>query len=106
MEKWAPAVIDSFRAVADVQTPTTLLDLLAQISRGTAFIGNDSGPGHLAGIVGLPTLSLLGEASKVERWRPLGPRVTTLKEPLETMTVDSVFQRIGESLKLSTAHRG
>jgi heptosyltransferase-3 len=101
LEKWEPGVIEAFRTAADAETPKTLLDLLAQITRGSAFIGNDSGPGHLAGIVGLPTLSLMGEASKVERWRPLGPRVTTLSEPLDTMTVDAVFKRVGEMLGAS-----
>ena len=37
------------------------------------FIGNDSGPGHLAAITGIPTLALFGPTDPA-RWRPLGPQ--------------------------------
>ena len=55
------------------------------------FVGNDSGPGHLAGILGLPTVSLFGPTAP-SRWKPLGPRVTVIrKQPLEALGVDDVF---------------
>ena len=50
LERWPAAIIEQFRATADVQTPGNLLDLLAEITSAAAFVGNDSGPGHLAGI--------------------------------------------------------
>lgn len=91
LERWPAEVIARFRAAADVQTPADLVDLSNHISSASAFIGNDSGPGHLAGILGVPTLSLFGEASKVERWKPLGPKVRVLCKPLETLTVEEAL---------------
>jgi heptosyltransferase-2 len=39
---------------------TTVGELLAELERATAFIGNDSGPGHVAALLGLPTFTLFG----------------------------------------------
>ena len=47
-----------------------------------AFLGNDSGLAHLAGLLGVPTLALFGPTDPVH-WSPLGPTVRTLRsEPL------------------------
>ena len=54
LERWPADVIARFRAAAAVHAPTTLLDLHKEISTASAFIGNDSGPGHLAGILESP----------------------------------------------------
>lgn len=91
-ERWPADLIARFQAVADVQTPGDLLDLLQQITPAAAFIGNDSGPGHLAGILGVPTLSLFGQESKVQRWKPLGPHVRVLHRPLEELGVGEVME--------------
>ena len=94
LARWPVELIHRFRAAAEVQTPERLVDLVTQISPASTFIGNDSGPGHLAGILGVPTLSLFGEASKVERWKPLGPRVTVLHQPLESLEVQTVIDML------------
>jgi ADP-heptose:LPS heptosyltransferase len=43
-----------------VETPPTVTALMDSLARGRVFVGNDSGPGHLAAILGLPTLTLFG----------------------------------------------
>ena len=43
-----------------VATPHTVSELLGLIDRAGVFIGNDSGPGHLAAFCGVPTFSLFG----------------------------------------------
>lgn len=49
------------------------LDLLAAVmSRATLWIGNDSGPMHLAAAAGCPTLSLWGPTEPA-KWAPSGP---------------------------------
>ncbi|HEX4124552.1 MAG TPA: glycosyltransferase family 9 protein, partial [Tepidisphaeraceae bacterium] len=53
------------------------------------FIGNDSGPGHVAGILGVPTVSIFGPGNTTG-WRPLGPRVTVVSGELETLQVERV----------------
>lgn len=40
--------------------PPDLRALVGLLSRATLFIGNDSGPGHIAAALGTPTLSLFG----------------------------------------------
>lgn len=44
----------------NVVVPQTITELLAAIDRAGVFIGNDSGPGHLAALAGVPTFTLFG----------------------------------------------
>jgi heptosyltransferase-2 len=41
-------------------TPRTVSELLAVVDRAGAFIGNDSGPGHVAAFCGVPSFILFG----------------------------------------------
>ena len=52
--------------------PRTVPDLLAHVDRAGIFIGNCSGPGHLAAICGVPTFTLYGP-SMPEWFVPLHP---------------------------------
>jgi heptosyltransferase-3 len=90
LERWPAEQIAQFREAADVRTPASLLDLLGELTSAAAFVGNDSGPGHLAGILGLPTLSLFGSTSNPVRWKPMGPRVRVLGAPLESLEREAV----------------
>jgi heptosyltransferase-2 len=56
----------------DVATPRTVTELLALADRAGAFFGNDSGPGHLAALCGVPTFTLFGPAMP-EWFAPLHP---------------------------------
>jgi len=58
--------------------------LLAGLSRCAVFIGNDSGPAHLAAAVGAPVTVLFGPTDASE-WAPRGPSVHVLRGrlPLE-----------------------
>jgi ADP-heptose:LPS heptosyltransferase len=42
------------------------------ISRASAFLGTDSGPAHLAGMLGVPTVNLRGGQAGSTEWAPLG----------------------------------
>src|ERR1019366_7828204 len=44
----------------DVDAPRSVTELFAVLDRAGAFIGNDSGPGHLAAFCGVPTFTLFG----------------------------------------------
>jgi len=58
---------------ADVRVPTNLRELLALVDRAGVFIGNDSGPGHVAGYMGVPTFTFFGP--QVPEWFvPLHPQ--------------------------------
>src|SRR6185312_12288248 len=55
-----------------VLTPHTVTELLALVNQSSAFIGNDSGPGHLAACAGVPTFTIFGP--QVPEWfAPLHP---------------------------------
>ena len=55
-----------------VASPHTVTELLNIIDRAAVFIGNDSGPGHLAAFCGCPTFTLFGP--QLPEWfAPLHP---------------------------------
>jgi heptosyltransferase-2 len=57
----------------DVVCPNSVNELLAVLEQSAVFLGNDSGPGHLAAIVGLPTFTLFGP--QLPEWfAPLHPQ--------------------------------
>ena len=58
-----------------------LVVVAAILRRSRAFLGNDSGLSHLAGLLGVPTLALFGPTEPAH-WSPLGPRVRTIKSDL------------------------
>jgi ADP-heptose:LPS heptosyltransferase/glycosyltransferase involved in cell wall biosynthesis len=55
-----------------VAAPKTITELMALTDRAGLFIGNDSGPGHLAAFAGTPTFSIFGPQLP-ERFSPLHP---------------------------------
>ena len=62
----------------EVSTPHSVGELLALLDRASVFIGNDSGPGHLAAFCGVPTLSLFGP--QLPEWfAPLHPETVCLE---------------------------
>lgn len=74
-------------ALADVALPRldltgrTALPLAAAVlARAAAFVGNDSGLGHLAAALGVPTLTVFGPGRPV-RYRPWGPRARIVLAP-------------------------
>ncbi len=57
---------------AGVATPATVTELIALMDGAGAFVGNDSGPGHLAAFCGVPTFTLFGP--QLPEWfAPLHP---------------------------------
>jgi heptosyltransferase-2 len=55
-----------------VAMPGTVAELIALTDRAGAFIGNDSGPGHLAAFCGVPTFTIFGP--QLPEWfAPLHP---------------------------------
>jgi ADP-heptose:LPS heptosyltransferase len=56
----------------------SLGELVALFERSSLFIGNDSGPMHLAASAGIPVVALFGSARE-NRWRPLSERAIVLR---------------------------
>jgi ADP-heptose:LPS heptosyltransferase len=94
IERWPEGNFKRLESVAPVVMPGTYLELLDLIAGAEVFVGNDSGPGHLAGIVGVRSVILFGP-SDPGVWKPLGPRVTALRrQPLADLSVDEVESAI------------
>jgi ADP-heptose:LPS heptosyltransferase len=53
--------------------PSTVSELIQRLSEGEAFIGNDSGPGHLAAALKKPTFTIFGP-QRTEWFRPAHPQ--------------------------------
>jgi ADP-heptose:LPS heptosyltransferase len=61
----------------DVAAPENLVALAKRLEGAAGLIGNDSGVGHLAAFLGVPTVAIFGPSDPV-RWRPLGSRVAVV----------------------------
>jgi ADP-heptose:LPS heptosyltransferase len=89
IEKWPADAIEHIAQAAEVHRPATPIDLLNQITSASAFVGNDSGPAHLAGIIGVPTIALFGTSP--DRWKPIGPKVTVIhRETIDAIPLDEI----------------
>lgn len=84
-----------------VDQPEDPLALARLLGTDDLFVGNDSGPGHLAALMGLRALAIFGP-TEPELWAPWGPRARFLA-PREGETWPSVERAIEEAaLLLST----
>jgi ADP-heptose:LPS heptosyltransferase len=60
------------RGLLQTQGRLTLMQTAFLISTASAFVGNLSGPAHLSGALGCPTVTLMGGNSLPVEWAPLG----------------------------------
>jgi ADP-heptose:LPS heptosyltransferase len=78
----------------------TSLGQLASLARRAALaIGNDTGPMHLAAIVGAPSLTLFSQASDPTRMAPRGQLASWIRQDqLQDLSVQRVLDAVGELL--------
>ena len=84
-----------------LQPSPELAELSALLERADLFIGNDSGPGHIAAAVGTPTLSLFGPTDP-RVWAPRGSKATWLQAPngdLAKLSAEVVIRAAFEKLQ-------
>jgi heptosyltransferase III len=93
--------------MATLQTAgeTTLAVAAALISRAEVFIGNDSGLGHMAAAVSVPSLTLFGpgQPARYRPWGPLAHVVLAPEQDLARLTPAMVFSEV---LRISTERAG
>jgi ADP-heptose:LPS heptosyltransferase len=78
---------------------TSLFDLASLGRAATVAIGNDTGPMHLIGAAGAPSVVLFSGASSPHLSAPIGPSVRTLQEAsLDRLPVEKVWGVICEML--------
>lgn len=93
-ERWPEQRIRSFERCAELCAPGTLVELWACLLAAGRYVGNDSGPSHLAGMMGLDTVCLFGPSDPAV-WRPLGPRVRVIRSRvLDELAVEEVWRQL------------
>jgi ADP-heptose:LPS heptosyltransferase len=97
IERLEAAAVRPLRLLLD----RPLVVVAAILRRARAFLGNDSGISHLAGMLGLPTLALFGPTDPA-LWAPLGPRVRVLRsESLTDLGVNRVAGELERILSMT-----
>jgi len=66
-------------AVASMAGKTALADLPRLLATCALYVGNDSGPKHIAAAVGVPTLGVHSGVVDPVEWGPMGPRAVALR---------------------------
>ncbi len=93
-ERWPDDIIERWQQKHGAEVFGSIDQLHAALTAASAYVGNDSGPTHLAAQMGLPTVALFGPTHPA-MWAPLGPSVTVLASPTPTamdwLTVDAVL---------------
>lgn len=95
------AVKDAFPPGAVVFDDLSLLEFAEACSRTAAFVTNDSGPAHIAGLAGVPVVIVMDERAPLT-YLPLGRRVAYVNNStLDRIDVASVTAAV-ESALVST----
>lgn len=82
----------------DLTGRTSLFEIAGLARRAVLVVGNDTGPMHIAAMVGCRCVSLFSAESNPARSAPRGPHVTVLHRPdLSALTVDEVAGAAGIS---------
>jgi len=101
LETWVDDDVRLIRSLAEIATPGSYVDLARTIAGASVYLGNDSGPTHLSGQLGVPTIALFGPTDP-RLWSPVGPLVRVIAPPepmpmswLEPMPVIEALARFG-----------
>jgi hypothetical protein len=71
--------------------------LARRIESGSVFVGNDSGPTHLAAMLGVPTVAVF-VATDPAIWAPVGAHVHVIGAAAELPSIDDVDGLLDEAL--------
>lgn len=96
-ERWPGERLEHWAERFDLHWPGDLVGLSERIARAAAFVGNDSGPTHLAAQLGVPTIALFGPTD-VRRWAPRGPVVRIFAPPQPTTMDWLAVESVAEAL--------
>jgi ADP-heptose:LPS heptosyltransferase/GT2 family glycosyltransferase len=66
-------------AIASMAGKTSLVDLPRLLKNCVLYIGNDSGPKHIAAAVGIPTVGIHSGVVDPVEWGPIGPNAVALR---------------------------
>lgn len=78
LERWDATIVNALRRDFGCIPLTDARDLPRILAAAAVFIGNDSGPAHLAALLGTPTVTLFGPTDPAV-WAPLGRRCAVVR---------------------------
>lgn len=73
---------------------TSLRELCLLIKKSKFFIGPESGPTHVASVLGVPTLFLYSGTNQYERWKPLQEAAMVLRHRVPCSPCESEFCQV------------
>ncbi len=86
-----------WRNTFELIEPEDVIALSEVLVRASVFVGNDSGPAHLAAQLGIPTVAMFGPTDPAV-WQPQGPRVIALwpgtSGPVNRIPLEAVIQAV------------
>jgi hypothetical protein len=77
-ERWTTDEFDAIRREFPLIQAPPPDQLVALLAAANVLISNDSGPAHLAALLGTPTVTIFGP-TRAAVWRPLGARTTAIQ---------------------------
>lgn len=87
-------------AALDLTGKTDLRGLVDVLRRCAGAVGNDTGPMHVAAVLGKPALVLFGPASDPALCAPRGDRVTVMRaDALDSLAPEDVGHKFAEMLR-------
>jgi hypothetical protein len=99
LDRWPDERIRAWGRRFAVRTPGRLADLAEHLAGASVFVGNDSGPTHLAAQLATPTVALFGPTDP-RVWAPLGPAVRVLAPPhpqsMDWLEIDAAIDAVGD----------
>jgi heptosyltransferase-1 len=98
-EPLARAIAHGMRTGALVPPPTNITEMIALFRRASLVVGGDTGPVHVAAVLGVPTIGLYGPTS-ARRNGPYGRRVAAIQSPTGRMDGLSVETVLGAAQAL------
>jgi heptosyltransferase I len=98
-EPLARAIAHGMRTGAVVPPSTTIIEMIALFRRAALVVGGDTGPVHVAAVLGVPTVGLYGPTSAL-RNGPYGSRVAAIQSPNGRMDGVSVEAVLGAAQAL------
>jgi ADP-heptose:LPS heptosyltransferase/GT2 family glycosyltransferase len=70
------------KQVFNLANKVSLTDLPKLLARAALFVGNNSGPQHLAASLGVPTLGIHSGVVDAHEWGPVGPRAMAIRRQM------------------------
>jgi heptosyltransferase III len=94
IERLGAEHVAAFEREAQVVRPQSYVELSNMLRGARGFVGNDAGPSHLAGVLGVATVTIFGP-SDPKIWRPLGPNVKIVHEAdLGALSAERVIEAV------------